>query len=258
MTIPSLFNLYGKTCVITGGGGHICSALAKGIASFGAKVAILDLRLEKAQHISDEINNLPNQYAMPYQVDMSNKQHLIDVSLAIEDQLGPVQLLVNGAGINSATPFFDITEEDWDSVSNSQIKSTLFGCQVFGRTMVKNRCGSIVNITSASAGPPLSKAFSYSCSKAAIKNLTQNLAREWAMDNVRVNAIRPGFFPTDWNKKNFITKEREEKILGHTPMSRYGSPSELVGAVIWLFSDSSSFVTGAEIAIDGGFSCMTI
>ena len=124
--------------------------------------------------------------------------------------------------------------------------------------MVKNKKGSIINITSASAGPPLSKAFAYSAAKAAIKNITQNLGREWGKKGVRVNAIRPGFFPTDWNKKNFINAERKKSILNHTPMNRFGKPNELLGAVYWLASDASSFVTGSEITVDGGFSCMTI
>ena len=124
--------------------------------------------------------------------------------------------------------------------------------------MVNKGSGSIINISSASAGPPLSKAFTYSVSKAGIKNLTQNLGQEWGQNGVRVNAIRPGFFPTEWNKKNFITKKRENQILNHTPMKRFGLPSELVGAVLWLASDASKFVTGSEVSVDGGFSCMTI
>ena len=124
--------------------------------------------------------------------------------------------------------------------------------------MLKQGNGSIINISSASAGPPLSKAFAYSVAKAGIKNLTQNLAREWAKKGVRVNALRPGFFPTEWSKKHFITQDREQAILGHTAMGRYGKPEELVGAVIWLASDAASFVTGAEIAVDGGFSAMSI
>ena len=112
--------------------------------------------------------------------------------------------------------------------------------------------------SSASAGPPLSKAFTYSVAKAGIKNLTQNLGREWGSKGVRVNAIRPGFFPTEWNIKNFIDENRREAILGHTPMRRFGNPDELTGAILWLSSDASSFVTGSEITIDGGFSCMTI
>jgi NAD(P)-dependent dehydrogenase (short-subunit alcohol dehydrogenase family) len=134
----------------------------------------------------------------------------------------------------------------------------MLGLQVFGSHMLKQKLGSIVTISSASAGPPLSKAFTYSVAKAGIKNLTQNVAREWAAKGVRVNAIRPGFFPTEWSKKHFIDKDREKAILGHTAMGRYGEPEELIGALIWLLSDSASFVTGAEIAIDGGFSAMTI
>ena len=138
-----------------------------------------------------------------------------------------------------------------------QLTGTMLGCQVYGAHLVAQRRGSIVNISSASAGPPLSKAFTYSVAKAGIKNLTQNLAREWGTLGVRVNALRPGFFPTEWSMKHFITAEREAAILGHTAMHRYGQPSELVGAVLWLFSDAASFVTGAEIAVDGGFSAFS-
>jgi NAD(P)-dependent dehydrogenase (short-subunit alcohol dehydrogenase family) len=134
----------------------------------------------------------------------------------------------------------------------------MLSCQVFGRHMVDRGSGSIINISSASSGPPLSKAFTYSVAKAGVKNLTQNLAREWGTLGVRVNALRPGFFPTEWSKKNFITPDREAAILGHTGMRRYGDPRELCGAVLWLFSDAASFVTGAEIAVDGGFTAMTI
>jgi NAD(P)-dependent dehydrogenase (short-subunit alcohol dehydrogenase family) len=124
--------------------------------------------------------------------------------------------------------------------------------------MLNQGKGAIINISSASAGPSLSKAFTYSIAKAGILNLTQNLGREWGTNGVRVNAIRPGFFPTEWNRKNFITKDREAAILGHTPMARYGEVDELVGGVIYLASDAASFVTGSELAVDGGFSCMTI
>ena len=141
---------------------------------------------------------------------------------------------------------------------STQVKGTFFSCQVFGKLMKKNKKGCIINISSVSSNPPLSKAFTYSVAKSGIKNLTQNLARELAKFNVRVNAIRPGFFPTEWSKKNFIDKNRKNSILNHTPMKRYGEPIELVSTIIWLSSDSASFVTGAEIPVDGGFTAMTI
>jgi NAD(P)-dependent dehydrogenase (short-subunit alcohol dehydrogenase family) len=134
----------------------------------------------------------------------------------------------------------------------------MFSCQVFGQAMTQQKSGSIINISSASADPALSKAYAYSAAKAGIRNLTQNLGREWAQFGVRVNAIRPGFFPTEWNRKNFITKERETAILSHTPMNRFGETYELVGATIFLASEASSFVTGSELVVDGGFSAMTI
>ena len=152
----------------------------------------------------------------------------------------------------------EIIEKEWDSIMDSQIKGTFLGCQVYGEYMLKEGKGNIINISSASAGPPLSKAFTYSAAKAAIKNLTQNLGREWGTKGVRVNAIRPGFFPTEWNLKNFIDEDRKKAILSHTPMKRFGTPNELTGAILWLASDASGFVTGAEITVDGGYSCMTI
>ena len=190
--------------------------------------------------------------------DRSNKDNHEACLRSVVKRFGKIDILINGAGINSVTPFLELSLDEWNSVISSQITGVFLGCQVFGSHMVNKNSGSIINISSASSGPPLSKAFPYSVAKAGIKNLTQNLAREWALSGVRVNAIRPGFFPTEWNKKNFITKEREKSILSHTPMNRYGKPEELIGALLWLSSDASSFVTGAEITIDGGFSSMTI
>ena len=169
-----------------------------------------------------------------------------------------IDIVINGVGINAPTNFFDIKSQDWSKIIESHLTSTLYGCQIFGKEMLKNKKGSIINISSASAGPPLSKAFAYSAAKAGIKNLTQNLGREWGRVGVRVNCVRPGFFPTEWNKKNFLDRNRIAKILNHTPMKRFGKPDELIGAVLWLSSDASSFVTGSEITVDGGFSCMTI
>ena len=210
-----------------------CQSCVKKIESEGGKATALEMNASKKKDFEDCLKKVVNTY-------------------------GRVDILINGAGINAPTPFLEITEEEWDEIMAVQLKGTLFGCQVFGRQMLEQGCGSIINISSASSGPPLSKAFTYSVAKAGIKNLTQNVAREWATQGVRVNAIRPGFFPTEWSIKNFITPEREQAILGHTAMARYGNPEELLGAVLWLASDAASFVTGAEIAVDGGFSAMSI
>jgi NAD(P)-dependent dehydrogenase (short-subunit alcohol dehydrogenase family) len=249
--------LNSKVAAITGGGGFLCSEMAYALAKCGVSVAVLDMREEKAVAVSNTIRSFGGK-AFPMAMDVTKKDNHMRVFERVINEFGDIDILINGAGINAPTPFFDITLEEWHTILDSHITGTFLACQVFGRYMVQKRKGSIINISSASSGPPLSKAFTYSVAKAGIKNLTQNLAREWAPYNVRVNALRPGFFPTEWSKKNFITPEREKAILGHTPMGRYGKPEELIGAVLWLSSEAASFVTGAEIAVDGGFSCMTI
>jgi len=256
--LNDLFNLEGKVAVVIGGGGHLCSEMAKGLAKAGCKIAVLDLRLEKAVVVENNLKDQGLNNIISFAIDVTKKQEHIDVLKKIINEFGHIDILINGAGINGPTPFFDLGIEEWKTILDSQITGTFLGCQVFGEYMVNNGSGSIINISSASAGPPLSKAITYSVAKAGIKNLTQNLGREWGERGVRVNALRPGFFPTEWNKKNFITPERHEAIMGHTPMNRYGSTDELIGATLWLASDASKFVTGSEVTIDGGFSCMTI
>jgi NAD(P)-dependent dehydrogenase (short-subunit alcohol dehydrogenase family) len=256
--LSDLFNLKGKVAVVIGGGGHLCSEIVRGFARADCAVAILDLRIEKAKVVEAELRSEGLKQLISLPINVAKKDQHIKALEAILENFGQIDILVNGAGINGPTSFLEITLEEWYSIIDSQLTGTFLGCQVFGEYMVKRGNGSIINISSASAGPPLSKAFTYSIAKAGILNITQNLGREWGKSGVRVNALRPGFFPTEWNKKNFITPERENAILGHTPMARYGSPSELLGATLWLASDAASFVTGAEISVDGGFSCMTI
>jgi len=255
--IDKLFNLSGKIVAITGSAGFLCSEMALGFHRSGCTVVLMDADITKAEAVAGKIRDESGQ-SITMKMDVSNKQDFTSCLENILNKFGQVDILINGAGINSPSPFLEITEEEWDRILAVNLKGTLFGCQVFGRQMLKQGSGSIINISSASAGPPLSKAFTYSVAKAGIKNLTQNLAREWATQGVRVNALRPGFFPTEWNRKNFIDAHREKAILAHTPMDRYGNPNELVGAVLWLSSDTASYVTGSEITVDGGFSAMTI
>ena len=255
--LENLFNLTDRAVAITGAAGFLCIEMAWAFHRTGCRVAILDSDINGAETLAKKIRDDSGK-AMALEMDASSKTDFEACLNKILSEYGRVDVLINGAGINAPTPFLEITEEEWDRIMAVQLKGTLFSCQVFGAQMLDQGSGSIINISSASAGPPLSKAFTYSVAKAGVKNLTQNLAREWATQGVRVNALRPGFFPTDWSRKNFITPEREKAIFRHTPMARYGKPEELVGAVLWLVSDAASFVTGAEITVDGGFSAMTI
>ena len=240
------FRLAGKVAAVIGGTGFLCSTLARALAEYGMKVIILDI----AEPSGSDFAYL--------RCDVTSKNDLVRCRDEILKRHRHVDVLLNGAGTNAPTPFFEITAEEIQRIIGVNLVGTLYACQVFGETMVARRAGSIINFASASSGPPLSKAFVYSLAKAAVVNLTQNLAREWAPVNVRVNALRPGFFPTEWSMKHFIDEERKQKILTHTPMGRFGKPEELIGAVLWLMSDAASFVTGSIVTVDGGFTAMTI
>jgi len=234
-----------KIAVIVGGSGHLCSVLGQALAAAGARIVVLDIVK-------------PTQDCIFLKCDVNLKADVFGCRDEVVKQLGRVDILLNGAGTNAPTPFFEITEDEMQRILSVNLVSLVYTCQAFGKVMVDQKSGSIINFASASSGPPLSKAFIYSMAKAGVVSITQNLAREWAPFNVRVNALRPGFFPTDWSMKNFIDEDRKARILGHTPMARFGNPQELVGAVLWLASDDASFVTGAVIPVDGGFTAMTI
>jgi NAD(P)-dependent dehydrogenase (short-subunit alcohol dehydrogenase family) len=255
--LTELFNLHGKVAALTGAGGYLVSEMSRGLAKAGVKVALLDNNLKAVQMVMNGIRADGGQ-AIAVEMDVTRKEDFqcaLDMILA---EFRDLDYAVFGANLNAPTPFLEIPLDEWHAILDVQLTGTMLGLQVFGGYMVRQGKGSIVTISSASAGPPLSKAFTYSVSKAGVKNLTQNVAREWATAGVRVNALRPGFFPTEWSRIHFIDKARNAAILGHTAMQRYGEPSELVGAVLWLLSDAASFVTGDEVAVDGGFSAMTI
>ena len=192
-------------------------------------------------------------------VDAASKTDLENAVGQIVKEFGEVNIVINAPGINSATPFLDISEEEYEKIMNVNLKSMFLSSQIFGKRMIEQGSGgSIINIASVSSGPPLSRVFTYSLSKAGVMNMTQFLAKDWAVHNIRVNALAPGFFPAEQNRK-ILTKERVDSIMNHTPMNRFGDPQELVGATIWLASEkASSFVTGAVIRVDGGFTAMTI
>jgi len=252
-TLEARFNLRGKVAAIVGGAGHLGSTLAGAMAESGMRVVVLDIA--EARKASPR---RADRRVRSVRCDVTSKQDLRRGRDQILGWHGRVDVLLNAAGTNAPTPFADITEEEFTRIINTNLLGTFSACQVFGERMVEQRAGSIINFASVSMGPPLSKAFVYSTAKAGVANLTQNLAREWAPFGVRVNALRPGFFPTEWSMKHFIDERRKQDILRHTPMGRFGKPEELIGAVLWLASDQASFVTGSIVTVDGGFTAMTI
>lgn len=256
--IEELFSLKGKTAAIFGGCGVLGGQMAIALANSGAKVAFLDRNKEGGLKCKEKIEQTGGEATIIY-ADVQKKETIDDANNEIRSLWGRVDILINAAGVNSPTPFFDIPEEEWEHIMSVNLKGVFTACQVFGKAMIEDgKGGNIINISSVSSDIPLSKVFTYSISKAGVNNLTKFLAREWAEHRIRVNAIMPGFFPAEQNRK-ILTAERRASILNHTPMHRYGEPHELAGAVIWLASDkASSFVTGAVIPVDGGFTAMTI
>jgi NAD(P)-dependent dehydrogenase (short-subunit alcohol dehydrogenase family) len=247
------FNLNGKVAAVIGGAGFLCSTLSKALAEAGVQVVVLDLPEAAPAHLREFGRSV--EYL---QCDVTSKSSLQRCREEIIARFSKVDILLNGAGANAPTSFFEISDKEIERILGVNLVGLFYSCQVFGESMVAQQGGSIINFASASSGPPLSKAFVYSVAKAGVVNLTQNLAREWAPFNVRVNALRPGFFPTEWSMKHFIDEQRKAKILSHTPMARFGQPDELIGAVLWLASDAATFVTGSVVAVDGGFTAMTI
>jgi NAD(P)-dependent dehydrogenase (short-subunit alcohol dehydrogenase family) len=252
-----LFDLTGKTAVVIGGTGELCGAMAEGLAGAGALVVLVGRSETKAQARMDAIAQAGGKSVF-VAADVSTKAALQDLLDTVVAQHGKVDILINGAGINSPTPFLDVPEEELDRIMNVNFKATYLACQIFGAHMVANCSGSIINLGSASGIMPLSRVFTYSASKAAVHNLSKNLAREWADKGVRVNVLVPGFFPAEQNRK-VLTPERVTQIMGHTPMKRFGNSRELIGATLLLASDKAgSFITGHELVVDGGFNSMTI
>jgi NAD(P)-dependent dehydrogenase (short-subunit alcohol dehydrogenase family) len=253
-----LFSLNGKVAAVVGGGGVLAGEMAKGLAQAGADVAILDFNLDAANAKAADIEALGRR-AIGVKVDATKKADLQAALDEIIAKLGRIDILINAAGINSGTPFLEISEDEWHRIMDVDLKSVFLACQVFGAWMTQpGRGGSIINISSASSDPPLSKVFTYSVAKGGVNQVTKFLAREWATQGVRVNAVLPGFFPAEQNRK-LLTDQRVAAIMGHTPMNRFGDASELIGATVFLASDkASSFVTGAIIRVDGGYGAMTI
>jgi NAD(P)-dependent dehydrogenase (short-subunit alcohol dehydrogenase family) len=251
--LEQLFGMQGQTAVVIGGTGVLCGAMAEGLARAGAFVIVAGRDEQRGRTRVESIKKLGGDAAF-VAVDVMSRtsiERLLDESLKLR---GQVDMLVNGAGVNAASTYFEITDEVWDKVFQSNLKATHFGCQVFGKHMADSgRGGAILNVGSVTSDKPLSRVIAYSTSKAAVISLTQNVGRELAPFNVRVNAICPGFFPAEQNRK-ILTDDRVENIMRGTPMKRYGEPEELIGCTLLLLSRTAgSFITGAAYYVDGGF-----
>ncbi len=255
-TPAELFSLKGKVAVVIGGTGELCGAIAEGFAAAGAVVALVGRDVAKAQRRLDRITQAGGKGEF-FPCDTTSRAALQKLLADVLARLGRVDILVNGAGVNSPTPFLDIAEEEFDRIMTVNFKGLVLACQVFGQHLIKQGAGSIINLGSASGLSPLSRVFTYSASKAAVHNLSKNLAREWAPRGVRVNVLVPGFFPAEQNRK-VLSPDRVASIMAKTPMARFGEAHELVGAALLLASDAGSFITGSELVVDGGFDAMTI
>ena len=260
--------LSGKVAVITGGGGVLCSAIAEGLAKEGVRCVLLDLAEEKAQAALERVRRAGSD-GLAIKTNVLSRQ---DLESALEETLkafGHVDFLINGAGGNhpkattsKEVPFFELPEDAVRFVFDLNFMGTFLACQVFGKAMAEKGEGVILNIASMNAIRPLTRIPAYSAAKAAVANFTQWLAVHMAQEYspaIRVVAIAPGFFLTEQNRFLLLDERGEltprgKQIIDHTPMGRFGSPEDLIGAVRWLLSPSASFVTGVVIPIDGGFS----
>lgn len=274
----SFDDLNGKVCVLTGGAGVIGAAMARGLASVGIKTAIVDLNKEAAEKLAAEVEKEYNVKTIGVGASVLDKDSLIAAKEEINSKLGKIQILINGAGGNSPAATAQVEQMDKNSINELEktfyglgmdgfqkvydlnFKGTLLPTMVFSMDMLEAGKGNILNISSMNAFRPLTKIPAYSAAKASINNFTQWLAVHLAKTGIRVNAIAPGFFLTNQNRflltdeKTGEATARGKKIISNTPMGIYGEPEDLNGAMLYLLSDVSRFVTGIIIPVDGGYS----
>ncbi|MBI4581221.1 MAG: SDR family oxidoreductase [Planctomycetes bacterium] len=278
MNVAGLFDLTGKSVAITGGGGVLCGAIADCLASAGASVAVLDLKVEAAQVVAERINRSEPGSVNPVRA-VAVAANVLDrpsLEAALEQcvqAFAKVDILINGAGGNVAAAttgpdkrLFDLPIEAFKNCLDLNVIGTILPSMVFGQAMAARGEGIILNIASMNAFRPLTKIAAYSAAKAGVKNFTEWLAVHMAQEyspKIRVNGIAPGFFLTEQNRFLLTDKDtgemtpRGKTIIAHTPMGRYGAPEDLFGAVLWLCSPASQFVTGITVPIDGGFSAFS-
>jgi len=263
------FDIQNQVAIVTGGAGVLCAAMCRALADAGARVAVLDLDGAKAEALAQELGN----GSIGIACNVLEKNSLESAAQTVMQTFGRVDMLINGAGGNKAQAtanaersFFDLPDDALRWVFDLNLMGTILPSQVFGRIMAEQKEGVILNISSMNAFRPLTRIPAYSAAKAGVSNFTQWLAVHMAQNyspNIRVNAIAPGFFLTNQNRFLLTDQDtgeltpRGQAILSHTPMNRFGTPDDLLGATMWLVSPASAFVTGVVIPIDGGFSAFS-
>lgn len=274
----SFNDLKGKVCVITGGAGVLGTSMVRAMASVGMRIAIADINKEVADKVAAEISEETGAEVIGVEANVLDKESLEKAKAEINEKLGPIEVLVNGAGGNSpqattkveqmeekdldnlADTFYGLQMEGFDKVYSLNFKGTLLPTMVFTLDMLQNRKGVVLNISSMNSYKPLTKIPAYSAAKASVNNFTEWLSVHLAKVGIRVNAIAPGFFITHQNRFLVLDEKtggfspRGQKIINSTPMGKFGEPDDLSGATLFLLSDVSSFITGIVISVDGGYS----
>lgn len=248
----SQFELNNRVAVVIGGTSGIGRAIAHGLARAGADVVCTSRRTQQVDAAANEIESLGRR-TIRVTSDVSDKASLENLLTSTTSAFAKVDILVNSAGRTKREPTLDVDEETWNAIMETNLTGTLRACQVFGRHMIDNGYGRIVNIASLSTFVSLFEVAAYAASKAAVASLTKSLAIEWAKRGVNVNAIAPGVFRTALNEKLLDESERGREFLTRTPMGRFGKVEELAGAAVFLSSEAASFITGEVLVVDGGF-----
>ncbi len=254
----TFFDLEDKVAVVIGGTGVLCGEMAWGLLQAGARIVLVGRNIEKADHHFQRWGCSADE-ARFFQADITRRDQLNQIIPAVTEWFGRIDIWINGAALGPPSQYLDITDEQFDTIIDVNLKAVHMACQLIGKHWIdRKEKGCIINMSSMAAMRPLSRTFIYSLAKAGLQNLTQNLGREWATYGIRVNALCPGFFPAQQNRA-ILDAQRVEAIMRQTPMGRFGEPEELIGATLLLASERAGrFITGSNLVVDGGFSVMSI